>query len=197
MMQKKDTTGILLAGGQSKRMGEEKGLIALGKAMMYQYPLRVLESLSDTILISTCKTLEIEEKHEQVCDEIPGIGPMGGLYTCLKKSDSEWNLVLPYDLPLVNSDLFRHLLRYAGDFDVVLPASAPGKPEPLCGIYNKSALAVMKEMIDEQNYAMHQLIPRVNSKVVVLDPSRTFYHDLIFSNVNTRADLEAILPSVR
>jgi len=190
-------TGILLAGGKSKRMGTEKGMIPLGECMLYQYPLRVLESFTDTILISTCKPLEIPEKYEQVCDEIPGIGPMGGLYTCLKQSQSELNMVLPYDLPMVNSDLFRHLLRYTNDFDVVIPAAEPGKQEPLCGIYKKSALTAMKEMIDEENYAIHQLLPRVRSRVLVMDPSLPFYHEMLFSNVNTQADLAGILPMMR
>ena len=91
------TTGILLAGGLSKRMGLEKGLIRVGDSLLYQYPLRVLQSLSQKILISTCKKLDITESHEQVCDTIPGIGPMGGLYTCLKYSDTDPNLVVPYD----------------------------------------------------------------------------------------------------
>lgn len=198
IMKKKDiSTGILLAGGNSKRMGREKGLVPIGNAMMYQYPLRVLESLTDKLLISTCKTLDIEENHQQVCDEIPGIGPMGGLYTCLKHSDSDVNLVLPYDLPLVNRDLFQYLLPYSSEYSVVLPAMEPGKPEPLCGIYSKAVLPVIQQMIQEKNYAIHQLLQWVDSRIIIVEPSLPFFHEKLFSNVNTPADLEGILPLVK
>lgn len=188
------TTGILFAGGESKRMGKEKGLIPVGDYLLYQYPLRVLESLTQTILISTCKAFDIKEAHEQVCDEIAGIGPMGGLYTCLKYSTTDLNLILPYDLPLVHSDLFHFLMPYAKEFEVVVPAMESGKPEPLCGIYSKSVLPVIQEMIQEEDYTMHQLVKRVHSKIVQVDSSLSFFHERLFRNINTPTDLEDILP---
>jgi len=186
-------TGILLAGGKSERMGREKGLIPVGDALMYQFPLRVLESICDKILISTCKQLDIEEAHEQVNDEITGIGPISGLYTCLKHSETDLNLVVPYDLPLVNSGLFLHLLKHVNGYEVVIAAMEPGKPESLCGIYRKAVLPVIREMIMEKNYAIHQLLPRVNSTVAIVDPSHPFYHEKLFFNVNYPSDLEDIL----
>ncbi|MDT8431693.1 MAG: molybdenum cofactor guanylyltransferase [Bacteroidales bacterium] len=110
-------TGILLAGGRSRRMGRDKGMIRLGKFLMYQYPLKVLESLCDEILISTCNPMEIEKDYEQVCDNIPGIGPIGGVVTCLEKSSNDLNIIVSYDLPLVNRELFIELLKYAGETD--------------------------------------------------------------------------------
>lgn len=189
-------TGILLAGGKSERMGREKGLIPVGDTLMYQFPLRVLESISDKILISTCKHLEIEEAHEQICDEISGIGPISGLYTCLKHSETDLNLVVPYDLPLLNRGLFLHLLKHVNGYDVVIAAMEPGKPESLCGIYRKPVLPVIQEMIRVKNYAIHQLLPRVNSKIVLVDPSHPFFHKKLFSNANSPTDLEDILPGL-
>lgn len=195
-MNRDKITGILLAGGLSKRMGREKGLIPVGDVLLYQFPLRVLESLSRKILISTCRQLAMEEPHEQVCDVISGIGPISGLYTCLKHSETDLNLVVPYDLPLVNRELFLHLLEHANGYDVVIPAMEPGKPEPLCGIYRKSVLPFIQEMIREKNYAIHQLFPRVNSKIVQVNSSLSFFHEKLFSNVNSPADLKDIFPGL-
>lgn len=195
-MNRDKITGILLAGGKSERMGREKGLIPVGDNLMYQFPLRVLESLSDKILISTCKQLDLKESHVQVCDVISGIGPISGLYTCLMHSETDLNLVVPYDLPLVNSGLFLHLLKHVNGYDVVIAAMEPGKPESLCGIYRKSVLPVIQEMIQEKNYAIHQLLPRVNSKLVIVDSSHPFFHEKLFSNVNSPDDLEDILPGL-
>lgn len=191
-MKKDKITGILLAGGLSKRMGREKGFIRVGDSFLYQYPLRILESLSHRILISTRKQLDIEEDHEQVCDLISGIGPMGGLYTCLEHSETDLNLVLPYDLPLVNRELLLHLLEQVEGYEVVVAAREPGKPEPLCGVYRKSVLPVIREMIREKYYAINQLLSRVNSNILVVDHTLPFYHEKLFSNVNSPADLKDI-----
>lgn len=183
-------TGILLAGGESRRMGHDKGMIRVGKLLMYQYPLRVLESLCDEILISTCKPMEIEEPYEQVCDEIAGIGPIGGIYTCLKRSSNELNIILSYDLPLLRPELFTELLKSTENVDVVLPAIAPGKPEPLCGIYKKSTAALFEKMIGEKQYAIHRIVERANTTVIPVGPQMPFFHPDLFLNVNRITDLE-------
>jgi molybdopterin-guanine dinucleotide biosynthesis protein A len=230
-------TGILLAGGQSSRMGRDKGMIRIGKFLMYQYPLKVLESLCDEILISTCNPMEIEEDYEQVCDEIPGIGPIGGVVTCLEKSSNDLNIILSYDLPLVNRDLFTELLKYSGDpawsaadsapnndvsspksdmkltgeslpdrnetfpegssknsnhYNLILPAASPNRPEPLCGIYRKSTIPVLYQMIDQGIFAMHKLIPQVRAKILAVGAEDPFYHDRLFKNINTESDLSGL-----
>ncbi len=183
-------TGILLSGGKSSRMGKEKGNIKIGNYFMYQYPLRVLESLCDEILISTCGNLEMEENYEQICDEVPNIGPIGGLYTCLKRSSNELNIVLSYDLPMVNEDLFKDLLKSRDQFDIILPALKEGNPEPLCGIYKKSTQDVFGKMIDRKVYAVRKALPLVRSKIIVLEETSPFFRADIFLNINRETDLK-------
>ncbi len=185
-------TGILLAGGKSSRMGKEKGFIMLGDKMLYQYPLRVLESLCDEILISTCKTLEIEEDHEQVCDEITDLGPIGGIYTCLKKSSSTLNIILSYDLPMIKQDVLEELLRSSSGHDVVLPAMDPDWPEPLCGIYTKDVADVMLGQIKKGEYAVHKCLSLVQTKIVQVTPNMPFFHTELFRNINTESDLDEL-----
>ena len=235
-------TGILLAGGQSSRIGQEKGMIRLGKFLMYQYPLKVLELLCDEILISTCKPMKIEEDYEQVCDKIPGIGPIGGTVACLERSSNDLNIILSYDLPLVNRELFTELLKYSGEpawsaadtapnndvispksdmnptgeslqdrngtfpegpsrnsnpYDLIIPSASPGRPEPLCGIYRKSTIPVLHQMIDQRSFAMHKLIPRVHAKILPVDAAYPFYHDRLFININTESDLSGLPEHLR
>lgn len=193
----KKITGILLAGGKSSRMGREKGFIMLGEKMLYQYPLRVLESLCDEILISTCKKMKIEEKHKQVCDDIPGLGPIGGISTCLKKSSSNVNIILSYDLPMVKKELLEELLRSNTRHDVVLPAMKPGQIEPLCGIYKKEVGAVMQDQISKGIYAVHKVLPLLQSKIIQITPGMPFYHPDLFRNINAETDLKNLPPDLR
>jgi molybdopterin-guanine dinucleotide biosynthesis protein A len=188
----KKITGILLSGGKSKRMGHEKGMIRIANKQMYKYPLEVLESLCDEILISSNQKDFIKEEYEQVYDEIPGIGPMGGLFTCLKKSSNEINIVLSYDLPLVRKELFEELLTYIDLFDIVLPEMKAGKLEPLCGIYKKSVFATFEKLIKAGNYSVHKAVPEVKSKTILIDKNMSFYDPNLFLNINRESDLDSL-----
>lgn len=185
-------TGILLAGGSSKRMGMEKGQLKIGTRFLYEYPLQVLENLCDEILISTCKGFFETERHTLVCDELAGIGPLGGIYTCLKKSSNKLNVVLSYDLPLVNEGLLNYLISESNTGEVVLPASKPNRPEPLCGIYNKSILPVLNRLIEQKRYAVHGILPLVRSRILVMDETMSFYRPDLFLNMNRKSDLEKL-----
>ena len=190
-------TGILLAGGKSSRMGREKGKIVIRGQYLYQYPLKVLESLCDEILISTCKDFEIEEKYQQVCDEIPNTGPIGGLYTCLKKSANELNIILSYDLPFVSNELMQMLMENMGEEDVILPSTVSGKPEPLCGIYRKRVSEVLSVQIKNNVFAVHKIFPLMRTRTVLITDSEPFFHKDLFRNINDKTDLEGLAADIR
>jgi len=185
-------TGILLAGGMSKRMGREKGSMKIGDQFLYQFPLKVLEGLCDEIVISTCKSFTTAWEYPTVCDEVEGIGPMGGIYTCLKASSNDINIVLSYDMPLVSKELLEYLLSEAENYDLILPAMSLQKPEPLCGVYRKSMTGILKNLVDQQIYAVHKAIPAARSKTIILEESMPFYQEDIFLNINRKKDLEKL-----
>ncbi len=185
-------TGILLAGGMSRRMGREKGILKIGGRFLYQYPLRILEALCDEILISTCTNFSTPLAYPAVCDEITGIGPMGGIYTCLKKSSNDLNIVLSYDMPLVNEGLLEHLIHESPSHDIVIPALQDNKSEPLCGIYRQSVTDVFRDLIGKKMYAVHRALPLVNSRTVLIDDRMPFYHPDIFLNINQESDLKRL-----
>ena len=187
-------TGILLAGGMSQRMGSEKGTLRIGSSLLYQYPLTVLEELCDEILISTCKASLFQEKHRMVCDEVKGIGPLGGIYSCLKQSSTELNLVLSYDMPLVNESMFRLLISEVDNYDIVLPCKPQERPEPLCGIYRKPTLAIIEEMISGNDYAVHHLRTRCKSKIVTISEEMECWRPDLFLSVNSKEDLKRLPP---
>jgi len=185
-------TGILLAGGLSKRMGREKGILRIGNALLYQYPLGVLESVCDEVLVSTCNDSVLKVKHRIVCDEVKGMGPMGGIYSCLKASASDLNLVLSYDMPLVNDALFRLLLSESATYDIVLPGVNQKRPEPLCGLYRKSIASIMKEMMDENDLTVHHLLKRCNSNIITISSEMECWRPDLFMNINSKEDLNNI-----
>ena len=185
-------TGILLAGGMSSRMGREKGSMLIGKRMMYAYPLRVLESVCDEILISSCRSLPAQHTHTTVCDRIKGIGPMGGIHTCLEHSSTDLNIVLSYDMPMVNEGLLRYLIKQSQGWDIVVPSMQAGQVEPLCALYRKNISEVLEELIGENRYAVRQALPKAASLVLNIQSDMAFYHPDLFMNINSMEDLKRI-----
>lgn len=180
-----------MAGGKSSRMGSEKGKIEIGGKALYKYALRILEEICDEILISTCKDSLIEENYLTVCDEVKGIGPLGGIYSCLMKSNTDLNLVLSYDMPNIQPQLFSDLLQYTPDFEIILPALPGKRPEPLCAFYKKSVISSIEKQIDKKQYAVHHLFQLANCYTYILNPSASYFRTDFFRNLNSRNDLLA------
>lgn len=187
-------TGILLAGGKSRRMGREKGVLKIGKRYLFQYPLKVLEALCDEILISTCDKFSLPVEYPKVCDEVGGIGPMGGIFSCLKRSSNDLNIVLSYDLPLVNEALVSYLIQERGSYDIILPSLQRNKLEPLCGIYRKKVAETLEDLIDKNEFAVHSAFQLVKSKTILIERQMPFWHPDLFLNINHIDDLKR-LPS--
>jgi molybdenum cofactor guanylyltransferase len=191
-MHNQNITGIFLAGGMSKRMGQDKGKIKIGNRFLYQYALNTLEQVCDEIIISTCNKSNDFDDHRIVCDDIPGVGPIGGISSCLKESGTELNIVLSYDLPLVNKELLSYLINETGDYDVVVPALQVDKTEPLCGIYRKNVVEKFDRAIQEKNYAVHSIFKMVKFKISYVTKNMPFYSPHLFLNINTAEDLEQL-----
>lgn len=188
----KEVTGILLAGGLSKRMGREKGSLDLGGRMMYEYPLKALESVCDEILISGSSPLPGTHHYKLVPDKFKGIGPMGGIHACLERSSNELNLVLSYDLPLIQKDLLSYLLENSASWDLVLPETKPGQPEPLCGFYRKKLQPAFEALIEKKQYAVNRIIPLARSLILPIQENLAFYHPDLFLNLNCMEDLKKL-----
>lgn len=182
-------TGILLAGGKSSRMGRDKGFVRVGNKQLFEYPLRVLEKLCDQILVSTCMDQGTYGNFRHVCDREKGKGPLMGIASCLEVSETASNIVLSYDMPLVEPRLFTDLLQFSADYDLILPAIRIDRPQPLCGIYNKNLLPVIKNQLANKNYAPKALIPKVKSRIHLVEKSFPYYTEELFLNINTEEDL--------
>ncbi len=188
----KKVTGILLSGGMSRRMGRQKGSMEIGGRMLYEYPLKALESVCDEILISGSSPLPGQLRYPLVRDIITGIGPMGGIHACLGHSSNDLNLVLSYDLPMINDGLLSFLVEQSDEWDLLVPAIKSNKPEPLCAIYRKSLKPVFEAMIEQERYAVNQVISQVRSKVLSIHEGMPFYHADLFLNINRADDLKRL-----
>lgn len=187
---KMQVTGIILAGGKSSRMGAEKGLQELCGKPLISYAVQVLSGLCNTLIISSSSEAYTAYGYDVVPDEFPGIGPMGGIYSALKHSRTDKNLVLSCDLPFVTNELLSYILKNATGYQVAVPWQGNRHYEPLCGFYHVSVLQQMRTFIQKGNYKLPDLFDTIRMNKLVIDKNSGFYSEKLFFNVNSKQDLD-------
>lgn len=189
---KEDITGIILAGGKSSRLGKDKALFDFNGKKLVLYAIETLKPLCGTLIISAN---QIPEKYETfglpvISDEIKGIGPMGGILTCLKHSNTQHNLIISCDTPFVGSELFKHLLNKVENFQVVVPSHETFLIEPLNAYYNTNVISEMEKSIHNGNYKLMDFFKKVLFKTVEINEKLPFFKEHLFLNINTQEDLD-------
>lgn len=181
-------TGIVLAGGRSSRMGTDKSMIRLNGKHMIEYALEALRPLSSKVVISANSSIYDFTGCEVWEDELSDRAPMIGIYSCLKRSQTEVNILLSCDMPLMNTQMLEYLLENSANYDITVPVHGNHFIEPLCGIYKRSSLNVLNQFIDKGNFRLNECIRSARSHLVSVGAQLPFYSPNLFSNINTHED---------
>lgn len=192
-MDKSEVTGIILSGGKSSRLGEEKGLAHFNGKPLISYAIDVLKPICGTLFLSANNHLEEYAKYgcDIVQDEVKGVGPMGGILASLKKSESRFNIVLSCDTPFVSTALFKYLLTFAEYYQVVAP-QLNDFIEPLCSVYSTNVLWELQKAIESGNYKIHDFFQKVTFKAMDIHPGLPFFSEDLFVNINTSKQLKGL-----
>jgi molybdopterin-guanine dinucleotide biosynthesis protein A len=187
-------TGFVLAGGASRRMGRSKASLQLDGESMLERQIRVLRSVARRVAVVGGQPGYLDEFDVScVPDAITGRGPLGGIYTALLESRTEFSLVLGCDLPFVNRNLLAGLmLRAKADgSDVTVPRSPDGRLQPLCAVYRRRALYAVRTRLALGLNKTSGFFPMVRCAVI---PWRELadagVRALVFDNMNTPEDYE-------
>ena len=184
-------TSIILAGGKGSRLGGSKALEIVGDKSLIQRVVGQLRLVSEQILIvgSPCQfdfpsNCGIEYK----ADLYLGKGPLGGIYTGLIASKSLYNLVVACDMPFLNIELLRYMLKLSPGFDAVVPRVK--RIEPLHAVYSKSCLEGMKTQLENNQLGITRFLNTIKVKYVEQAECQRFDPELLsFFNINSEADL--------
>jgi len=116
-------------------------------------------------------------------DELPGCGPASGIYTALRGTETDWNLVVACDMPAVSLDILRELLGRAetAERNCVAATGPFGQPEPLCAVYHRRCLPALGRAIRDKRLRMRDLIKEIGAIWIKVDSSA-------LANVNTPAE---------
>lgn len=161
---------IILAGGKSSRMGQNKALLPIGGKSIIKRIVEEFTAISEEIIIIA----NIPEIYDELnlsiypdVQEFRGDGPLAGIYTGIKAADEKFCLFIACDMPFVSPKIGEFLieeLKNSGA-DAVIP-SHEGRVHPLFGAYHKRIQPIIKENLLNGKRKMTHLLEKVNVKIV-------------------------------
>lgn len=184
-------TGIILSGGKSSRMGENKAFVELGGERLLDRTITLFRDLFDEIiLVTNDPRAYLDLDLTIVTDIIPGKGALGGIYSGLFFARSERAFVAPCDMPFLDRSFITWMLSKAADCDVLVPAPADGL-QPLHAVYSRRCLPAMKKLIDDDRLQIKLLFKRCRTVEIPPQVLKPFDPEgIMFQNINSRGDLE-------
>jgi len=147
-----DAAAIVLAGGNSTRMGQDKRFLAFRGRPLIEHVCDQLRGLFPEILLAANDAPKLAFLGLPVVrDAMPGQGPLGGIASALAASHHDLNFIVACDIPFIDFMLVRRLMYAAADCDGVVPTTPEGHLEPLFAVYRKSLLPAIYDALDHGN----------------------------------------------
>ena len=180
-----DATLLVVAGGESRRMGRAKAWIEVGNTVLLRYVADHLAPVFSEVLVSFAEPEQMEQlvPYRVVFDRKRSAGPLAGLEAGLIAARHEVMFAVACDMPYVTTSVAEIAVAAARSCDAAIPRHE-GIFEPVCGAYRKTALPAIVGALDAGNYTAHDVTEYLDvTWLEGLDPEQ-------FESLNTPADLE-------
>ena len=195
---------IILCGGKSSRMGQDKGSMIIQDKPMIKHILSTLNHQINEVVIVLNDETRIAKYNEFITpedysfrlffveDEIKDKGPMPGILTGLKKISSDYALVLPCDSPYVSADYVNTIFgEIDGECQAVVPyhdvENKLKTSEPLHSIYRKNIIPEIERSVSEDTLHIKGLIEKIDAKFILIDNKKIEKKE--FRNLNRPEDV--------
>ncbi|PWT73388.1 MAG: hypothetical protein C5B60_08260 [Chloroflexi bacterium] len=161
--------GVILAGGQSRRMGQPKARLAIGgEPLLRRVSRRLLLAVPQVVVVGPPELSELVPDLVVVQDLHPRMGPLAGIEAGLLSVTDELIFVVACDMPFINPGLVRAMLEYAQsdpEADIVALPSPKGSGEAMMehlhAAYRRSCLPAVTRSVAGGSYALHQLFSQL------------------------------------
>lgn len=181
--------GLVLAGGQSRRMGQDKAALRREGQSQLAYVVQLLESLVERVYVSARADQrdDVERsRFEQIIDRYENLGPVAGILSAMDEHpDVDW-LVLACDLPNIDAATLSNLLKKRATdkpFSAYI-SSHDGLPEPLCAVYAPQSSAIVRRFVADGVHCPRKMLIRSDTLLLEQPNPRSL------ENVNTPDDLQ-------
>jgi molybdopterin-guanine dinucleotide biosynthesis protein A len=189
-------TGIILSGGENRRMGTDKAFLTLAGKPIIEHILSVLREVCKRVIIVTNSPERYASYDALVIPDAMDLrGPLTGIYSGLSRSDEEYNFVAACDMPFLNAKLISYIGGQALGYDVTLPCVG-GLVEPLHAVYRRGVLTRIESRLRRDRRDIRGILEGANVRYITeeeidrFDPERRS-----FRNLNTRSEYEEVLCS--
>lgn len=186
---KEKYSAVILLGGNSTRMGSPKYQLeyqgkSFVKHIAKQIPLT-------NIKYSVHQYVEELDHQLQIVDDVDfQIGPIGGIYTALKQASSEFVIIVSCDVPLINQNIFNHLIAQSAITNKTTIATVNKRVMPTVGIYKKDDLGIIKQAIENQDYKLMNLLSKLDLSYCEFTASQAKY----LVNINNQEQYKKLMP---
>lgn len=178
-----DCTAIILAGGESKRMGRDKANILLGEQTLLQHVISGMQQIFPEVIVSVRKH-RAEVTANQIYDSSDHAGPLAGLVASLNHINTPWAFVVACDMPFINPNMIKQLAKYRQHHQAVVPVIAEYK-QPLAAFYARNSLNLLQNHLDNnENLSLCNVLEKLSvcyvkqEQLLESDPKLLSFFDL-------------------
>lgn len=185
-------TGVILAGGKSRRMGQNKALMNLGGRSLVARVAEVLRTVFEArLMVTNSPEVYADLGLPMVEDVYPDKGSLGGIYSAVHHAATPYCFVVACDMPFLNTAVMQYLMAQIGNYDVVIP-DVQGDMQPLHAIYSKACLEPMRRHLEGNRLKIVGFLPEVRVRTVTTAELQPLDPDLrSFQNLNTPEEFQA------
>ncbi len=178
-------SAVILVGGKSKRMEEDKSLLMVSGLRLIEKISRDIRPYFREIIISANR--ETMDRYSflpfrAVVDKEPGQGPLRGILTGLQVSAHPVNFVIACDIPEINVSFLQKMMTFTGQYDIVVPVTGKNKYEPLFAFYHRRLIPAIETLLEQGVRKVITLFPLCHVKYIPMETQDWYY------NLNTIED---------
>ncbi len=185
-------SAVVLAGGQSRRMGSDKALIEFRGKPVIAHVIDTLRELTGDVVVVSNRSASYHSLGARIVpDYEPPCGPLGGIAAGLQAVKHELAIVVACDMPFLSAPLLRYLLAAAPDYDAVVPQTGE-EFEPLHAVYRLACRAPIEQHLQRGDRRVISFFADVRLRAVPEAEWRAYDPEgRSLINLNTPADLDA------
>ncbi|MDR1588644.1 MAG: molybdenum cofactor guanylyltransferase [Oscillospiraceae bacterium] len=186
------STAVILAGGESRRMGRDKLLLGFDGRTLLESAAERFSARFDVVLVSAARRdAYADMRFDVVPDIYPGCGPLSGLHAALTAADGRGVFLVAGDLPFADPLAALRLIELCGEHEISVIGTAAGKPEPLFGFYKKKLLPRVESALREGRYRMTELLASSDTLYVPASRLGALWNKRLLFNINSPDDYAA------
>jgi molybdopterin-guanine dinucleotide biosynthesis protein A len=200
--------GAVLAGGASRRLGQDKALLPWSGKALLLHPFEVLQAVVAEVVVVTVPGRSYEQLGVPVVhDRFEGQGPLAGIHAALEWAGSRPVFVVACDLPFVSAELVRHVAAWSTTQEAFTSrgdqtscgararvAVWEGRKQPLFGLYSASCRDLLETRLRECRLEAWRFLDAIETESVPVTPALHFFRPDLLVNINSPSDLQRSVP---